>query len=175
MPNYLPLDEKHPTGLTCSSPYGRTKFVVEKILEDLCASDGDWSVVSLRYFNPVGAHESGLIGEDPSDIPNNLMPFITQVAVGVRPFLEVFGNDYPTSDGTPIRDYIHIDDLAIGHIEALKHILEHSEEWKGYHPINLGTGKGTTVLEVNRYYFRSKYCNAIKSKYLFISIVGESF
>lgn len=147
-PIKLPIDESHPTGQTCSNPYGRSKFMVERILEDLCFADKNFSVISLRYFNPVGAHESGLIGEDPNGIPNNLMPFVTQVSVKVQPLLKIFGKDYPTEDGTAIRDYIHVMDLADGHIAALQNMLEDSNLWQGFHPINLGTGKGTSVLEV---------------------------
>ncbi|GLV36343.1 UDP-galactose 4'-epimerase [Carabus blaptoides fortunei] len=107
----------------CTNPYGKTKYFVEEILKDLCSSDNDWSVILLRYFNPVGAHESGLMGEDPSGIPNNLMPFISQVAVGRRDKVQVFGSDYPTSDGTGVRDYIHICDLAVGHVKSLDKLL----------------------------------------------------
>ncbi|KAH7644106.1 udp-glucose 4-epimerase-like protein 1 [Dermatophagoides farinae] len=147
-PQYLPLDESHPIGIKCTNPYGRSKCMVEQILEDVCQADSEWSIISLRYFNPVGAHQSGLIGEYPNDIPNNLMPYISQVAVKVRPCLNVFGDDYPTVDGTGVRDYIHIDDLSNGHIVALKHMLSSPKEWFGYNPINLGTGSGTTVLQL---------------------------
>ncbi|KAJ8934524.1 hypothetical protein NQ314_013307 [Rhamnusium bicolor] len=119
-PQFLPITEQHPTGQGCTNPYGRTKYFVEEILKDVCVSDPEWRVILLRYFNPVGAHESGLIGEDPSGIPNNLMPYISQVAVGRREKLLVFGSDYPTPDGTGVRDYIHITDLAIGHLKALQ-------------------------------------------------------
>lgn len=124
--------------------------MIEQILQDLCASDKAWKVISLRYFNPVGAHESGFIGEDPEGYPNNLMPFITQVATGVRPYLQIFGNDYQTPDGTAIRDYIHIADLASGHIAALRMQLNSLEDGKGFQAINLGTGTGTSVLQVSR-------------------------
>ena len=147
-PAYLPLDESHPIGRSCSNPYGKSKFMVEQILSDLAASDPAWSIISLRYFNPVGAHESGLIGENPNGIPNNLMPFITQVAAGTRPQLQVFGNDYQTPDGTAIRDYIHISDLSSGHIVALQKMLSTPKEWTGYSAINLGTGNGVSVLQV---------------------------
>ncbi|KAI7685448.1 hypothetical protein SSS_10538 [Sarcoptes scabiei] len=123
-PEYLPIDENHRTGTELTSSYGRTKYFIEEILKDLSHSDPDWSIVSLRYFNPVGAHESGEIGEDPLGVPNNLMPFISQVAVGRRPYLKVFGNDFKTADGTGVRDYIHIMDLARGHLMALKMIVE---------------------------------------------------
>ncbi|CAG2115424.1 unnamed protein product [Medioppia subpectinata] len=145
-PEVLPLVESLPTGQTCSNPYGRTKHIVELILKDVCKSSPEWSVISLRYFNPVGAHSSGDIGEDPQDIPNNLMPFITQVAVGIRPELSVFGNDYNTVDGTGVRDYLHIDDLAIGHLKAIEKIS--GKGWNGFNAINLGTGRGYSVLEV---------------------------
>ncbi|XP_023015511.1 UDP-galactose 4'-epimerase isoform X1 [Leptinotarsa decemlineata] len=145
-PQFLPITEQHPTGQGCSNPYGKTKYFVEEILKDVCASDPEWKVVLLRYFNPVGAHESGLIGEDPSGIPNNLMPYISQVAVGRREKLQVFGSDYPTIDGTGVRDYIHITDLAIGHLKALERMYSASfKSWKAY---NLGTGRGYSVLEM---------------------------
>lgn len=146
MPKYLPIDEKHPVGFTVTNPYGRTKFFIEEILRDLAASEKGWCIVSLRYFNPIGAHESGEIGEDPQGIPNNLMPFISQVAIGRRPVLKVFGNDFKTKDGTGVRDYIHIMDLAKGHVMALDKIIK--ENWAGYNAINLGNGIGLSVLEV---------------------------
>ncbi|CAM6032027.1 unnamed protein product, partial [Sphagnum compactum] len=144
-PQSLPIDESSPTGQNCTNPYGKSKFMVEEILKDLCHSSPDWTVISLRYFNPVGAHSSGDIGEDPQEIPNNLMPYVTQVAVGLRPELKVFGNDYKTIDGTGVRDYIHIEDLSNGHLAALKQIT--SKDWKGFNAINLGTGRGYSVLE----------------------------
>ncbi|XP_049789882.1 UDP-glucose 4-epimerase isoform X1 [Schistocerca nitens] len=145
-PQSLPLTEDHPTGQGCTNPYGKSKYFVEEILKDLVISDKEWSVVSLRYFNPVGAHKSGHIGEDPSGIPNNLMPYISQVAVGRRPSLSVYGSDYETPDGTGVRDYIHIEDLALGHIAAAKLLLSSlSGQFKVY---NLGTGRGNSVLEV---------------------------
>ncbi|CAH0552199.1 unnamed protein product [Brassicogethes aeneus] len=145
-PQFLPITEEHPTGQGCTNPYGKTKYFVEEILKDVCASDADWKVVLLRYFNPVGAHESGLIGEDPSGVPNNLMPYISQVAVGRREKLTVFGSDYRTPDGTGVRDYIHISDLAVGHLKALEKMLDPSfASWKAY---NLGTGRGYSVLEM---------------------------
>ena len=110
---YLPVDEKHPTG-KCTNPYGKTKYFMEEIIKDVCSANPDWSSMLLRYFNPVGAHPSGMIGEDPQGIPNNLMPYIAQVAVGRRDKLSVYGGDYPTPDGTGVRDYIHVMDLAIG-------------------------------------------------------------
>lgn len=124
--------------------YGRTKMMVEDMLRDLKRADPAWRIAILRYFNPVGAHESGLIGEDPSSTPNNLMPYIAQVAVGKRDKLKIFGNDYPTSDGTGLRDYIHVDDLARGHIAALNYLTEHEETLT----VNLGTGKPSSVLEM---------------------------
>lgn len=141
-PQYLPIDEAHPTSAT--NPYGRTKLHIEQMLSDLADSNADWKIICLRYFNPVGAHESGLIGESPSGIPNNLMPYIVQVANKQLPFLNVFGNDYPTPDGTGIRDYIHVLDLAEGHKAALDYIVQQS----GWHAVNLGTGKGLSVLEL---------------------------
>jgi UDP-glucose 4-epimerase len=141
-PQYLPIDENHPTSAT--SPYGRTKLHIEEMLKDIADSDDAWKIICLRYFNPVGAHESGLIGEDPSGVPNNLMPFIARVAAGTIPALNVYGNDYPTKDGTGVRDYIHVMDLAEGHLSALDYIKNHN----GLSVINLGTGFGFTVLEV---------------------------
>jgi UDP-glucose 4-epimerase len=138
----LPLTEEAP--LSALNPYGRTKLMIEEILGDLCAADPDWCCTLLRYFNPVGAHESGDLGEDPLGEPNNLMPYIAQVAVGRRPFLRVFGDDYPTPDGSGVRDYIHITDLAKGHLAALRGLAER----KGCHAYNLGTGRGYSVLEV---------------------------
>ncbi len=142
-PHEVPIKEDFPVGQV-TNPYGRSKFMVEKILQDTAASDQRWNFSILRYFNPVGAHESGLIGEDPSGIPNNLMPYIAQVAVGKLEQLNVFGNDYPTHDGSGVRDYIHVVDLALGHLAALKtHWTDH-----GVHIYNLGTGKGSSVLDM---------------------------
>lgn len=146
IPQFLPITEEHPTGQGCTNPYGKTKYFVEEILKDVCTSDPNWRVILLRYFNPVGAHKSGLIGEDPAGIPNNLMPYISQVAVGRREKVNVFGADYNTPDGTGVRDYIHITDLAIGHVRALLKINEPS--FKGWDVYNLGTGRGYSVLEV---------------------------
>ncbi|HEM3687690.1 TPA: UDP-glucose 4-epimerase GalE [Streptococcus suis] len=140
--NPSPLVEIMPTSAT--NPYGYTKVMLEQILRDLEVSDKEWSVALLRYFNPIGAHESGLIGEDPAGIPNNLMPFIAQVAVGKRTELSVFGNDYDTVDGTGVRDYIHVVDLALGHIKALEKISDTT----GVYTYNLGSGQGTSVLEL---------------------------
>lgn len=141
-PQYLPLDETHPT--QASSPYGRSKLHIEEILRDLAASDARWKIICLRYFNPLGAHPSGLLGERPKGIPNNLMPYIAQVAAGALPFVQVFGNDYDTPDGTGVRDYIHVCDLAEGHVAALDWLSGQT----GWHAINLGTGAGTSVLEL---------------------------
>tara|TARA_B110000902_G_scaffold41867_1_gene45326 strand:- start:946 stop:1980 length:1035 start_codon:yes stop_codon:yes gene_type:complete len=138
-----PYSETMPRGLT-TSPYGTSKTMVEQILSDLCTSNQSWAVAQLRYFNPIGAHKSGLIGEDPKGIPNNLLPYISQVAVGALDKLKVFGGDYPTPDGTGIRDYIHVVDLAKGHVKALEKI----QQSKGEHIWNLGTGRGYSVLEV---------------------------
>ena len=143
-PRYLPYDEKHPVGAI--NPYGRTKQHVEDMLADLAASSPAWCIACLRYFNPVGAHESGLIGENPQGIPNNLMPFIAQVASGERPFLSVFGDDYDTPDGTGVRDYVHVMDLVEGHAAALDYLQSHA----GWHAFNLGTGQGISVLDVIR-------------------------
>ncbi len=144
IPDKMPLVEDMPTAAT--SPYGWTKFMIEQILRDVAYANKDWSVVLLRYFNPVGAHESGLIGEDPSGIPNNLMPVITQVACGKLPMLQVYGTDYPTRDGTTIRDYIHVMDLARGHVRAIEYAQRHT----GAEAINLGTGNGYSILEILR-------------------------
>ncbi|XP_041316808.1 UDP-glucose 4-epimerase isoform X2 [Pyrgilauda ruficollis] len=144
-PKYLPLDEKHPVG-GCTNPYGKSKFFIEEMIRDLCRAERDWNAVLLRYFNPIGAHESGMIGEDPQGIPNNLMPYVAQVAVGRREFLSVFGNDYKTDDGTGVRDYIHVVDLAKGHIAALKKLKENC----GCKIYNLGTGTGYSVLQMVR-------------------------
>ncbi|MDD2265495.1 UDP-glucose 4-epimerase GalE [Sulfuricurvum sp.] len=140
-PERLPLSEDHP--LRTTNPYGQTKLVIEEILRDLYRSDPSWCIMILRYFNPVGAHESGLIGEDPQGIPNNLMPFITQVAIGQRENLNIFGGDYPTHDGTGVRDYIHVVDLAEGHIKALQALTVSQCT-----AVNLGTGIGYSVLDV---------------------------
>ncbi|XP_064604460.1 UDP-glucose 4-epimerase-like [Liolophura sinensis] len=142
-PQYLPLDEKHPVG-GCTNPYGKTKFFIEEMLRDLVKAEKHWNVILLRYFNPVGAHESGKIGEDPQGIPNNLMPYISQVAVGRREELNVYGSDYDTPDGTGVRDYIHVVDLAKGHVAAIKKL----EQNCGCKTYNLGTGKGYSVLEM---------------------------
>ena len=147
-PQYLPLDEQHPTQAT--NPYGRSKLQVEEILNDVVAADPAWRIACLRYFNPVGAHESGLIGESPRGLPNNLMPYIAQVARGQRPELQIFGNDYPTPDGTGVRDYIHVMDLAEGHVSALSYLVLHA----GWHAINLGTGQGYSVLDMVRAFER---------------------
>ncbi len=143
MHNEAPFVETMPVG-NCTNPYGWTKYFIEQILTDAAVADPDLSVVLLRYFNPVGAHPSGLIGEKPSGIPNNLMPYIMQTAAGIRHHLSVFGNDYPTPDGTGVRDYIHVVDLAKGHLKALQYSREH----KGTEIFNLGTGNGTSVLEL---------------------------
>ncbi len=140
--NQAPYTEDMPTSAT--NPYGYTKVMIEQFLRDMAVADPRWSVVALRYFNPIGAHESGLIGEDPNGIPNNLVPYIAQVAVGKLPCLRVFGNDYDTPDGTGVRDYIHVVDLAKGHIAALGYAEAHT----GFLPVNLGTGHGVSVLEV---------------------------
>ncbi|CAH0686553.1 unnamed protein product [Chilo suppressalis] len=145
-PERLPINETHPTGRGLTSPYGKSKYFCEEIMKDLCTSDSKWMVISLRYFNPVGAHISGRIGEDPAGIPNNLMPYISQVAVGRLKELLVFGNDYPTVDGTGVRDYIHVSDLADGHVKAVK--LFSQIGFSGFHAVNLGTGAGYSVLQM---------------------------
>jgi UDP-glucose 4-epimerase len=141
-PETVPINEDSPLSVT--NPYGRTKLIIENLLEDLYVSDNSWNIVMLRYFNPIGAHKSGKIGEDPKNIPNNLIPYITQVAIGKLPYLGVFGDDYETPDGTGVRDYIHVVDLAKGHLNA----LEKLKERLGLLIYNLGTGKGYSVLDM---------------------------
>ena len=152
IPKSVPMDETFPTGAT--NPYGRTKLMLEEIFKDLYVSDNEWNIILLRYFNPIGAHKSGLIGEDPNVIPNNLVPYIQQVAIGKLDCLGVYGDDYDTPDGTGVRDYIHVVDLAIGHIKALEKLKEMNEnpnvKEKGVLVYNLGTGQGYSVLEVLR-------------------------
>lgn len=143
-PQRIPLDED--CARSATNPYGRSKLMVEDILEDLARSEPGWRIARLRYFNPIGAHESGLIGENPKGVPDNLMPYMAQVAVGRREFLSVFGDDYPTRDGTGVRDYIHVADLAEGHLAALRHV----EREEGMVTVNLGTGRGYSVLEMVR-------------------------
>jgi UDP-glucose 4-epimerase len=148
-PQSLPIREHAP--LSATNPYGQTKLMGETILRDLGAAEPRWQTACLRYFNPVGAHESGRIGEDPRGTPNNLMPYVAQVAVGRRPHLQVFGNDYPTPDGTGVRDYIHVVDLAEGHVAALRRLFDDP----GSLTVNLGTGRGYSVLEVVAAYARA--------------------
>ena len=155
--NEVPFTEES-EDLGCTNPYGWTKFMIEQILKDVCKADPEMSVVLLRYFNPIGAHASGLIGENPSGVPNNLMPYITQVAQGIRPHLNVFGDDYPTHDGTGVRDYIHVVDLAAGHVAA----LEYSRAHKGCEVFNLGTGQGYSVLDLVKTFER---VNGVKIPY----------
>ena len=143
-PASVPISEDFPRSAT--NPYGASKLMIEDILADLCTADADWRIARLRYFNPVGAHESGLIGEEPNGVPNNLMPYVAQVAQGLRPHLNVFGSDYPTADGTGVRDYIHVMDLVDGHVAALNHLREK----KGLLTVNLGTGCGYSVLDMVR-------------------------
>ena len=142
----MPLTEDSPVGAV--NPYGHSKVMVEQILRDIAAADAEWRIMLLRYFNPVGAHESGLIGEDPAGVPNNLMPFVAQVASGRRPRLSIFGNDYPTVDGTGVRDYIHVVDVASGHVAALTELLDGDAPREMI--VNLGTGRGHSVLELVR-------------------------
>lgn len=156
-PKKLPITEDCEVGNT-TNPYGTTKYFIERILKDVCVSDKDFSVALLRYFNPIGAHESGLIGEEPNGIPNNLMPYILKVAVGELPILKVFGNDYDTHDGTGVRDYIHVVDLAKGHIKALAKVCK----TKGVNVYNLGTGQGYSVLDLIKTFEK---VNGVKVKY----------
>lgn len=146
-PAFIPITEECPKG-QCTNPYGKTKSMLEQILSDLNVADPEWNVILLRYFNPIGAHKSGLIGEDPKGIPNNLVPYIAQVAVGKLEHLNVFGNDYDTPDGTGVRDYIHVVDLAIGHVRA----IEKLKDKEGVSVYNLGTGNGYSVLDVVKAY-----------------------
>ena len=155
-PKTVPITEDFP--LSATNPYGQTKLMIEQILRDIYVSDNDWSVILLRYFNPIGAHESGLIGEEPNGIPNNLMPYITKVAKGELDHLNIFGNDYNTPDGTGVRDYIHVVDLAKGHIKA----IERAKNVTGVEAYNLGTGKGYSVLEIVENFEKA---NGIKVKY----------
>ena len=155
-PKTVPIKEDFP--LSTTNPYGSTKLMIEQILKDVCISDKDFSAIILRYFNPIGAHESGLLGENPNGIPNNLMPYINQVAIGKLDHLNVFGNDYPTKDGTGVRDYIHVVDLAKGHVKA----LEKARKAKGAIPYNLGTGNGYSVLEIVEAFEKA---NNLKVKY----------
>lgn len=142
-PAIIPITEECPKG-SCTNPYGWTKSMLEQVLTDIQKADNEWNIVLLRYFNPIGAHKSGLIGENPNGMPNNLMPYVTQVAVGKRPHLNVFGNDYDTHDGTGVRDYIHVVDLAKGHVAAVKKLTEKA----GLKLYNLGTGNGYSVLDI---------------------------
>jgi UDP-glucose 4-epimerase len=143
IPAELPLRETSTVGVGLTNPYGKTKYFIENILQDLAAADPRWQITLLRYFNPIGAHESGLIGEDPQGTPNNLLPYVSQVAVGKRDHINIFGDDYDTPDGTALRDYIHVLDLARGHVAALEHMPE-----SGSDVYNLGTGRGTSVFEL---------------------------
>ncbi len=142
-PAEIPITENCPKG-TCTNPYGWTKWMQEQILTDIHTADPEWNVILLRYFNPIGAHKSGLLGEDPKGIPNNLLPYVAQVAIGKLPCINVFGNDYPTPDGTGVRDYIHVVDLARGHVKAIERLAKHD----GVFICNLGTGHGYSVLDV---------------------------
>ena len=146
-PKEVPITEEAQTGVGITNPYGRSKYFIEEMLKDLYISDNSWKIAILRYFNPIGAHESGLIGEDPEGIPNNLMPYISQVAVGKLKELQVFGDDYDTVDGTGVRDYIHVVDLANAHVKAVEYLNKHKELKKPL-IVNLGTGKGYSVLEI---------------------------
>jgi UDP-glucose 4-epimerase len=152
-PEYLPITEEAP--LRATNPYGQTKLMIEQILRDVSATNEDWAITSLRYFNPIGAHESGLIGEDPNGIPNNLLPYVAQVAIGKLDKVRVFGDDYDTPDGTGTRDYIHVVDLAKAHLAALEH-LDHPNVYKAY---NIGTGSATSVLEMIRAFTQASGSN----------------
>ena len=143
-PKTVPITEDFPLSVT--NPYGRTKLMIEEMLQDFAAADPEWNITLLRYFNPIGAHQSGLIGEDPKGIPNNLVPYVTQVAIGKLSEVHVFGDDYDTPDGTGVRDYIHVVDLAVGHVKA----IEHAAKGHGVHIYNLGTGIGYSVLDIIR-------------------------
>lgn len=156
----LPIKET--ASLSTTNPYGSTKLFIEYMLDDIYKSDNDWSIIKLRYFNPVGAHDSGLLGEDPNGIPNNLMPYVSKVATHELPYLNVFGDDYPTKDGTGVRDYIHVVDLAKGHIKALEYI----DKSKGSISVNLGTGIGYSVLDIIKAYEKT---NNIKIPYKIVS------
>lgn len=160
-PQKMPIVETDPVGGT-TNPYGSTKFINEMIIEDVVKANPKLHAIMLRYFNPIGAHASGFIGEDPQGIPNNLMPFITQVAIGKRPYLSVYGNDYPTVDGTGVRDYIHVVDLALGHLAALKKLKLNP----GFQIYNLGTGKGTSVLEMVKAFEKA---NQVKIPYQIVA------
>lgn len=153
-PKSVPIKEDFP--LSTTNPYGSTKLMIENILRDIYVSDNEWNITLLRYFNPIGAHESGLIGEEPNGIPNNLMPYIVKVAAGQLPCLNVFGNDYPTHDGTGVRDYIHVCDLAVGHIKALENL-------GGVRTYNLGTGRGYSVLDIVKAFEKA---NGVKVPYI---------
>ena len=153
-PKSVPIKEDFP--LSTTNPYGSTKLMIENILRDIYVSDNEWNITLLRYFNPIGAHESGLIGEEPNGIPNNLMPYIVKVAAGQLPYLNVFGNDYPTHDGTGVRDYIHVCDLAVGHIKALENL-------GGVRVYNLGTGRGYSVLDIVKAFEK---VNGVKVPYI---------
>ena len=153
IPQYLPLDEEHP--INPYNPYGNSKFFIEQMLRDIANSNKDWAIVNLRYFNPVGSHISGLIGDNPKGIPNNLMPYINQVAANQRPFLNVFGGDYETPDGTGVRDYIHVEDLSEAHLAALNLIKTSQKHGDtNMHTLNIGTGVGYSVLDIIRAYER---------------------
>ncbi len=152
-PSNVPITENSPTGIGLTNPYGRTKYFIEQILNDLTKTNRGWQITSLRYFNPIGAHTSGLIGENPNGKPNNLMPFITQVANGTRKDLRVYGNDYPTKDGTGIRDYIHVVDLAKAHLAAIKKPAKKNS----YRYLNIGTGKGTSVLDLIKVFEKTNH------------------
>lgn len=159
-PASIPITEKHSTGVGLTNPYGKTKYFIEEILQDMTNTKQEWQITSLRYFNPIGAHPTGLIGEDPTGIPNNLMPFISQVAIGKRKKLNIYGNDYKTKDGTGVRDYIHVVDLAKAHLAAIKNPSKKNI----YRSINIGTGQGTSVTELIEAFER---INKIKINYKF--------
>ena len=166
-PKEVPITEEAQTGVGITNPYGRSKYFIEEMLKDLYISDNSWKIAILRYFNPIGAHESGLIGEDPNGIPNNLMPYISQVAVGKLKELQVFGDDYDTVDGTGVRDYIHVVDLANAHVKALEYLNNSTFDIKNLPLIcNLGTGKGYSVLEIVNAF---KQVNGVKVPYKIVA------
>lgn len=167
MNNVSPLTEDMKTGGT-TNPYGTTKYMIEIILEDLYKADNSWDVTLLRYFNPIGAHKSGLIGENPNGIPNNLMPYITQVAIGKLDCLSIYGNDYPTRDGTGVRDYIHVVDLALGHVKAVEQLKSSTGGVRIY---NLGTGKGYSVLDIVKAFEKATGVKSIIKSLLAVTVI----
>lgn len=150
LPQYLPVDEKHPVGMNLTNPYGKSKYFCEQMMEDLVAKEEDWKIIILRYFNPAGAHKSGLLGEDPKGPPNNLFPSLSQIAVGRLDKLKIYGGDYLTKDGTGVRDYLHVVDVALAHLNAINMLNHHPNNWSGLRSYNLSTCQPTSVLDVVR-------------------------